>query len=855
MTLSLPLFRLSLDYTSLDTPWALLPRPRPRLRSRVVRRRSSASSLLPSHQLPIRLPANSTSDNIRIPQGGISSGSRTSRRNTKHTPPLRRRPALLAVSPSSASLRLPASPTPTASTGLTLLRSSVLVRPRLVPLLPSPPQSPGLPHLSLLVLHCKPLTIGIGLGTAPLLCLRRYGGCIPTATPRPSTAPQPQASLSARPNDDATTPTRASFNNTALASQLPLPSSPFSQTLDHPSKPSLLRRDNSQRSTTSADSGDIDMDDSDGEAGTVDDGGASDDESVNADGTRSNKKKKSQRFYCVDYPPCNLSFTRSEHLARHIRKHTGERPFQCHCSRRFSRLDNLRQHAQTVHVNENIPMDSLAATGSRFQRQIRTDRVRQAGNRARASTGGSAGGPGRGHSKSLSTSSITSMSSVGSAYSTTPDRRRPPPLVMADPRARMSLEGYRSGADGIYSTYRAPSPTEFSTPTSATFSTEQGSPRWASGMASPTPHSMTHSMYASGARTPGRRLSVPSGANPFQSPQGPPTGRPMFGPGSMNTSNSGAFSPAGGSIVSSPISTVSGWSRRESMSSIADDGWRRRTWHPESRSISGHPSQLSTVVNQSSVRPNPPPPIADPSSSQSTLRLPGIESFDPIPQHPVTPPRRNPSPMMVDSESAARASLQPSALDSQVYDDRRNLNLYDASLQRGLTRLDINHGTPPRDSAGAWASEVNQAVQAQAEQVRMNPPTVRFEDQQPPSYQAMNPAIASRALHQQTMSAPSVPTTREGKRRGFYYQTPVAIHQAPVPPPPMQDPRVAHVDRMVHPNFTGFSGFPTREQQAQQQQQQQQQQQHQERSPNGDNLRLQALVAVATGEGSTATAY
>ncbi len=62
---------------------------------------------------------------------------------------------------------------------------------------------------------------------------------------------------------------------------------------------------------------DVDMDDSDGE-GQQDDGG-SDDESVNADGTKSNKKKKSQRFYCTDFPPCNLSFTRSEHLARHIR--------------------------------------------------------------------------------------------------------------------------------------------------------------------------------------------------------------------------------------------------------------------------------------------------------------------------------------------------------------------------------------------------------------------------------------------------------------------------------------------------------------------------------------------------------
>lgn len=59
----------------------------------------------------------------------------------------------------------------------------------------------------------------------------------------------------------------------------------------------------------------MDMDDSDGEHGEE---VGSDDDSENADGTKS-KKKKSQRFYCTDYPPCNLSFTRSEHLARHIR--------------------------------------------------------------------------------------------------------------------------------------------------------------------------------------------------------------------------------------------------------------------------------------------------------------------------------------------------------------------------------------------------------------------------------------------------------------------------------------------------------------------------------------------------------
>ena len=35
-----------------------------------------------------------------------------------------------------------------------------------------------------------------------------------------------------------------------------------------------------------------------------------------------------------------------------LRKHTGERPFSCHCGKQFSRLDNLRQHAQTVHADK-----------------------------------------------------------------------------------------------------------------------------------------------------------------------------------------------------------------------------------------------------------------------------------------------------------------------------------------------------------------------------------------------------------------------------------------------------------------------------------------------------------------------
>lgn len=115
------------------------------------------------------------------------------------------------------------------------------------------------------------------------------------------------------------TPTRHSFSG--MLSQRPLPDEPPAAYVagESSTTPELVRLDDAQSSVgrTPEDMNDVEMGEGDDDENADEYG--SETESVTSDSQRPTKKKKGQRFFCTDYPPCQLSFTRSEHLARHIR--------------------------------------------------------------------------------------------------------------------------------------------------------------------------------------------------------------------------------------------------------------------------------------------------------------------------------------------------------------------------------------------------------------------------------------------------------------------------------------------------------------------------------------------------------
>ncbi|KAL4925138.1 C2H2-type zinc finger protein [Aspergillus undulatus] len=74
---------------------------------------------------------------------------------------------------------------------------------------------------------------------------------------------------------------------------------------------------------------------------------------------------------------CGRSFRRTEHLERHVRTHTKEKPYTCYCGAAFSRRDLLKRHMGITGHEDRNPPNKNTSPKSQHRTDHDTKRIRR----------------------------------------------------------------------------------------------------------------------------------------------------------------------------------------------------------------------------------------------------------------------------------------------------------------------------------------------------------------------------------------------------------------------------------------------------------------------------------------------